>query len=172
MAGHTAVSRAVAEHYREHLGLEGVRYIPNAFETRRLTPNPQLDRDAVRRQYALPGSSGESGAFLLVMPARLVPEKGHRLALSALEELRRRNRRVHLLIVGDGPERDDLEKVIAARALDENVTLLAPLTHQALFRCCKAVTPTCRRPPSRASGWRWPKQWRWACPLSPAIFPA
>lgn len=133
---HSAVSGAVAAHFESHLNLPRVNVIPNAFDTRKLAPDTALDADELRERYNLPHDD-----FLLVMPARLVLEKGHRDAIEALAILRARKRRVHLLICGDGPEGDGLQKRIAARALNDCATMLPPLPHAELFplmRACDA----------------------------------
>src|SRR5262249_3589936 len=96
--GYSAVSRAVADHYAKHLGVQRVEVIPNALPLDRFKPQPGLDRKRVRGHFGVSPKE-----FLLVMPGRLVPEKGHRFFLQALVLLRERRLCPRVIILGDGP---------------------------------------------------------------------
>jgi glycosyltransferase involved in cell wall biosynthesis len=65
-----------------------------------------------------------TGRVTLLQCGRMVPKKGYDVALRALAEARRRDPRLHLRILGDGPERDRIESLIAELALEGAVTLL------------------------------------------------
>jgi glycosyltransferase involved in cell wall biosynthesis len=58
---------------------------------------------------------------VVAMIGVLRPGKGHELAVSAIEEIRRILPRVRLLLVGDGPARDEVARL--AGSLGENVVL-------------------------------------------------
>jgi glycosyltransferase involved in cell wall biosynthesis len=92
---------------REHLDLQigrpeqwvtvhsGVDFAP--FEASRGS------RDAVRAELGLPAD-----AIVVGTVGRLVPVKGHHYLLEAIARLGARRPALHLLLVGDGPLRDDL----------------------------------------------------------------
>ncbi len=60
----------------------------------------------------------------LVHVAVFRPEKGHTVLLRALRRVLDRGTRMRLLLVGDGPERDTIERTVAELALRDAVTLL------------------------------------------------
>lgn len=62
--------------------------------------------------------------FLCIFVARLDPIKDHRTAIRAIQEITRQRPDVHLLVVGDGPERDRIQKLIDEASLQANVHLL------------------------------------------------
>lgn len=55
--------------------------------------------------------------FEILCVGRLVPAKGQRVLVHAVDELTRRGRRVRLRLVGDGPDRAALEADVARRGL-------------------------------------------------------
>lgn len=60
---------------------------------------------------------------VLVSVCRLIPRKGARTLIEILPEVRRRCPGTHLLIVGDGPDRSTLERIVATAGLNKAVTL-------------------------------------------------
>jgi colanic acid/amylovoran biosynthesis glycosyltransferase len=64
------------------------------------------------------------GPLVLLQCGRMVPKKGFSVTLRALSEARRRDPRLQLRIIGDGPERPSIERGIGELGLDEAVTLL------------------------------------------------
>ncbi len=63
---------------------------------------------------------------------RLVPIKGHEFAIRAVDRLRRKHANIHYEIVGEGPERSHLTKIIQDCALAEHVTLHGALAGAAI----------------------------------------
>jgi glycogen(starch) synthase len=63
---------------------------------------------------------------------RLVPEKGLPILLEAVKLLRAEGRRMELRIIGDGPERSRLEKIIQDENLQHSVSISGFLTGEAL----------------------------------------
>jgi colanic acid/amylovoran biosynthesis glycosyltransferase len=62
--------------------------------------------------------------FEILSVARLAPVKGHRIMVAAIGELIRQGRRsIRLRMVGDGPQRIDLEREIARQGLGEYIRL-------------------------------------------------
>ncbi|HKW63438.1 MAG TPA: glycosyltransferase family 4 protein [Candidatus Acidoferrum sp.] len=72
----------------------------------------------------------EGGSFAYV--GRLVAEKGVRVILEAVRQLRAEDRAVKVLIIGDGPERSQLEKQITASRLESCVRIAGFLSGAAL----------------------------------------
>jgi len=108
--GIVCVSEAVRSFYRSRAGvpesklrvvLNGID--PSAFEA-------PVNVAAKRRELGLPAE----GPVMIVV-ARLLPEKGHRYLIEAVSELRRSFPTATLLVVGAGPSREDLD--VRARAL-------------------------------------------------------
>lgn len=65
-----------------------------------------------------------SGPVRVLMCGRMVPKKGHAAALRALAEARRRDPRLELRLVGDGPERPALEKLCRSLGVEGSVAML------------------------------------------------
>ncbi|WP_119680731.1 glycosyltransferase family 4 protein [Indioceanicola profundi] len=62
--------------------------------------------------------------FLVVVPARLEPQKGHRYLLDALRMARASGRPIRCLLAGDGAERPSLERMVREAGLEEQVMFL------------------------------------------------
>ena len=67
-----------------------------------------------------------NGRFVISTIARLVPQKGHRYLFEALSRLRRMNLHPHIfwLIVGDGPERENLESEFMQNSMGRHIRFL------------------------------------------------
>jgi glycosyltransferase involved in cell wall biosynthesis len=59
--------------------------------------------------------------FELICVGRLVPAKGQHILLNAVHQLARDGRRLHLRLVGDGPDRASLEKMVNRHGLRDHV---------------------------------------------------
>ncbi len=78
----------------------------------------RLEKRAKRLELGLP-----VGAFLLTTICRLYQPRDPDTLLRAFASVRREAPQAHLLIVGDGPYRPQVEQAIEALGLDESVTL-------------------------------------------------
>jgi len=67
------------------------------------------------------GSRLGFGPFEVLCVARLVPTKGHYVLLKALERLVKGGRKIRLRLVGDGPDRQSLERKVSKLNLVEHV---------------------------------------------------
>lgn len=76
----------------------------------------RVDGGSVRRSLGLPES-----AFVLGHVGRLVPEKNHGLLIDLAAEVCRRRPKAYLLLVGDGPLRQQLELQVRSLGLAERV---------------------------------------------------
>lgn len=97
-----------------------IRVVPNA-----LRP-ALIDRNA--RPRAAPTTCWRLGVV-----ARLVPIKGVAIAVHALDLLRRRGLPVTLAIAGDGPEREQLDRLVAKLGLQEAVDFQGLVSDMAAF---------------------------------------
>lgn len=61
---------------------------------------------------------------VLVTTGRLVPQKGYDLAVSAAVELKKRGLRFKWYIIGEGPERSNIEEMKMAAGVDDEIVLL------------------------------------------------
>lgn len=121
---YTAVSSVVAQHFEKHLSLSHITVIHNALAVQSLQPASHISRDEILRSYGIAPDK-----FVIAMPARLMPEKGHTYYLQALDLLRDRNMCPHTVMLGDGPCRAAIICEITERRLDSQVTLLSALPH-------------------------------------------
>lgn len=132
-SGFVCVSESVQAHYRTEFALENTWVIPNAisdelFETRDTSP---VD---TRVQLGVPADDP-----LIVLPGRLVKQKGHRDALHALQLVLRSGRRARLALPGRGPMRGELEALAAELGLANQVHFLDVLPHAEFVRLLSAA---------------------------------
>ncbi len=86
-------------------------FIPNAIDADHFQFNPP-QRLGVRRNLAIPAS-----ALVLSHVARMGPEKNHSFSLEVLSALRNRNIDAHLVLVGDGAGRKQLEELASREGI-------------------------------------------------------
>lgn len=136
-AGCWAVSRALADRFAAVTGLPRERFVVvrNGVDLERFRPG---DAAAARRELGLPPA-----ARLLLGVGRLVPGKGFDLAATALRQL---PADVHLVLVGDGPERATIRAAGGAR-----VHLLGTLPPERVALACRAADLLVL--PSEREGW-------------------
>ncbi|MFL8936297.1 glycosyltransferase family 4 protein [Rossellomorea oryzaecorticis] len=110
---------AVTNRFKEMLvgfGLDGdkmfVIYNGISFEP---VEGPKLSREEI-------GLSNED--FVVTMVARLHPIKGHDLAFQALQSLKGKYSNLKLLLIGDGPIKEELQKNVKDRGIQDNVLFL------------------------------------------------
>ena len=89
-----------------------------------------VDVDAFRPRRALQRDPNEP--FRLLSVGRLSPPKGYPILLEVMVLLRERGRNVTLTLVGEGPERTTLEKLVAVRHLGNCVRLAGACNHDRL----------------------------------------
>lgn len=96
-----------------------IQVIHNAVDTDRFRDLPS--RDEARRRLSLP-----SGIPVLTCVASLTKQKGHRYLLTAMMRIREALPATELLLVGDGPLKDDLSRLARELSIDEHVQFLGP----------------------------------------------
>jgi L-malate glycosyltransferase len=79
----------------------------------------QLECKLTREQLQL-----EQDDFVICMVARLHPIKGHTVVFDALKKVLATNANVKLVLIGDGPEREELEQEVQQKGLTQHVRFL------------------------------------------------
>jgi len=102
----------------EKFPVSKVAVIPNGVDTNRFHPSHE-SKIQVRRELDL-----APGTPLVGIVAALRPEKNHALFLNAASRVIDKIPKAHFVIVGDGPERTNIEKTIAALNLGQSLSLL------------------------------------------------
>lgn len=111
LANSATVVRLLADD--ERVPLRKIVELPNFLEERafqRVDPQARLAR---RREWGIP-----EGAFVVGTVARLVPVKNHELLIRAAAQL---DQDVHIVFVGDGPERTNLESLVRELKIQSRV---------------------------------------------------
>jgi glycosyltransferase involved in cell wall biosynthesis len=105
--GFIAVAKQHAEYQVnvERFPAEKVFLIPNGIDTERFVFDP-VKREQWRKKLDIAETTSVIGIV-----AALRPEKNHRLFLAACQQVFRQNPTVRFVIAGDGPARDELEKL-------------------------------------------------------------
>ncbi len=114
---------AVAEPHGRYLAAhEGctaskIRVIPNGVDVERFRPRPP--NETLRKEFDL-----AAGAPVVGIVAALRPEKNHSLFLRAAARVRRAMPDARFLIVGDGPQRGELEALAGSLGISDAVRFL------------------------------------------------
>ena len=111
LANSSGVANALA--VEEGVPRKKIVEIPNFLETNAFVAVSPADRAAQRRAWGVP-----DGAFSIGIVARLRPVKNHVLLFKAASQL---NDRFHLMIVGDGPLRAELENLARELGIESRV---------------------------------------------------
>src|SRR5215469_7464774 len=98
---------------KERVPAARVLELPNFLEERAFSRVPVEVRSARRRDWGVP-----QGAFVIGTVARLVPVKNHAMVLRALQRL---DEDVHLVLIGAGPSRRELEALASELHVERRV---------------------------------------------------
>jgi glycosyltransferase involved in cell wall biosynthesis len=105
----------------ERSGNSDVRVLHGILHTERVEAAVDADVGAVRERYGLP-----EDARLLVFVGRFVPIKGPVRAVNVVADL---PETYHLVMLGDGPEREAVESAVQRRGLRDRVSLPGTVPH-------------------------------------------
>lgn len=122
---------------------EKIEVIPNGIDANRFRP---IVRDAARQKLHL----GQIGALILAVGA-LIPLKGHELLIHAFARISMDNSHLQLYILGEGPLRPTLEKLVLKLGLQDRVHLPGKKSHEELPFWFSAADVSCL--PSAREGW-------------------
>lgn len=130
-----AISPSVADDLQKshRVSAAKIRIVLNAIDQPALEKRfSRLPSEEAKRILALEGRSP-----LLVSVGRLVEDKGHAHLIDAAAELRKEYPDLFLLIIGDGREKQKLEKRLAARSLSAQSAIASgKFDLQAAYRAC------------------------------------
>jgi glycosyltransferase involved in cell wall biosynthesis len=104
---------------------ERVTVVPNFLE-----PEAFEVLDAAERERRLAALGVPAGGWVVGIVARLSAVKNHALLLHAVRRLTAADPSVHIVIVGDGPTRTDLEQLARSLELQERVTFTGTLPNR------------------------------------------
>jgi len=129
-----AVSRFTRRVLVDDIGLppERVSLIENGVDTQRFTPGP--DDIRFRRRFGLVGKR------IVVTVGRLVARKGFDQTIRAWPQIFAAHPDSHLLIIGDGPQRAELEALIKASGVAHSITLAGALDDFDLLAAYRSAT--------------------------------
>lgn len=102
-----------------------LRVVPNGTQIAQLPP---ISKVGVRRRLAIP-----SGQFVAVTTSRLVKEKNICQVLEGLRLAVKKQPRIYLLVVGDGPEMPALKRQAADHGLRRQVRFAGRVKHQRVY---------------------------------------
>ena len=93
------------------------------FEVVPIASDPETYRYRPETRAAMRGRMGLEGRIAVGCVAGFAPQKNHAFLLRAFAEAHRRNEALHLVLIGDGKLRDEIEAQIRELALSDCVTL-------------------------------------------------
>ncbi|MBQ2770575.1 MAG: glycosyltransferase family 1 protein [Clostridia bacterium] len=127
-----ACSRQAARFfYGERLGSgEGVQVIQNAISLERYAFDPEI-RKALRQQLAL-----SEDAFVLGHVGRFEHQKNHVFLLNAFAKAKKNRQDLHLVLLGDGILRSEIEAQIHTLGIGDSVHLLGYQPDAAAYYSC------------------------------------
>jgi glycosyltransferase involved in cell wall biosynthesis/O-antigen/teichoic acid export membrane protein len=131
--GWTAVSKSVAEHYGEYV-CKSVEIIPNALSPALFTIEPvPRAKAAVFGKYA----SIQGSDLIVVMPGRLIPEKGHQHLIQAVRRLADEGVRTQVFCFGMGPLLKPLKDEVSILGLGGSFHFCGVLPQAELLECMR-----------------------------------
>lgn len=98
-----------------------------------------LERFRPTARSAARSALGLAGEPILLSVGHLIERKGHDLVIDALARLRARHPSVRLVIVGEGPEREALQRRAAAAGVTAEVTFAGAVPNEELGRWYSAA---------------------------------
>ena len=98
----------------------------------RVAPGIDVAHFAPTDASVLRGSLGLANKKVIVSVGRLVHRKGQDHLIKAMPEILRSVSDAHLLLVGEGPYRDHLQKLVQHYKLEESVTFIGRIAYQEL----------------------------------------
>jgi glycosyltransferase involved in cell wall biosynthesis len=121
VSGYIAISDQVGQAVTDVIGPIGhkIAVIPNGVDIDRYTSQLDDPRGSIRTELGL-----DADTRLIAMVGTLKEVKGHRFMIEAMSALAPRYPDLHLLLVGDGELRSDLEALVSKSALDDRIHFL------------------------------------------------
>lgn len=101
---------------REKIDRRRIAVVNNGVDVQRFRPPEAGEKDRIRSELGI-----EPAAFVIIVVAKLRPEKNHRMLIDAVEKLRERMPGLLLLVVGGGGEEARLRAHVTERELEPAV---------------------------------------------------
>ena len=120
-----AISLMVAEDLKNshHVPENKIRVVQNAIDVESLRKRlSEKDTAAVRENYGI-----DKDAIVLASISRLVEDKGQGYLIQAVQKLKSRFPKIFLVILGDGREKENLQKLAESLGLEEKVRIIPGL---------------------------------------------
>ena len=116
---YTVVSKNLGDMLQQKIGIDSgkISYLPNGVDTEKFKPQPER-RNEARKELGLGPKD-----FVVGSVGRLVEVKGFDVLIGALKRARQYHKTVRGIIIGDGPERGKLERLVNADGRDKAVLL-------------------------------------------------
>ncbi|MCH8153367.1 MAG: glycosyltransferase family 4 protein [Planctomycetes bacterium] len=129
--GHNVAADLTGTFLRRFVNLDQLITISNGIDTEQFAPC-EAQRRATRSELSLSES-----APMFLCASRLHREKGIHLAIDAFADLDQLDS--SLVIVGDGPQRSDLERLARARDVEQRVHFVGAVAHEQVARWLNAA---------------------------------
>jgi glycosyltransferase involved in cell wall biosynthesis len=111
------------------------RVIPNGVDPRRFEPIPPAE---ARRKLGLAPEG-----YILLSVGSLIPSKGQTLLIRAFKEIVGRHPGMQLFLLGEGPDRRSLERLVTELGLEDAVHLVGKRPNDELGLWFSAATASC-----------------------------
>lgn len=93
-----------------------VKIIPNAIDAMKYSYNPEV-RKKKRKELGIEDN------FIICHIGRFHPQKNHKFLLDCFQYIKSKNNNVKLILIGDGPLKNDIQKEIFDRGIENSVIL-------------------------------------------------
>jgi glycosyltransferase involved in cell wall biosynthesis len=141
---------------KERVRAARVLELPNFLQKRAFHRVASEPRNARRRSWGVP-----PGAFIIGTVARFAPVKNHAMAMRALQRL---DEDVHLVLIGAGPSRRELEELGWELHVDRRVRFTGSWSRRKI--CISSSTLACSARAARGLQMSSSKRWRRTVPWS------
>lgn len=128
----TACSKAVAEHYKIFLSLPNVDVIYNGFPLKNLHFLYNETLPTLSDLFLL-----HKPQFVAVTPGRAHIQKGHHYLLEAIQLLDKSKMDIGFVLIGDGPEYENISVEIKSKKLEKWIVQLHAVQQSELFKIIK-----------------------------------
>lgn len=112
-----ANSQGLAELAKKSYPQKKIAVIANGVDTKKFNPQKFLNNNSADK-------------FSLVCGTRITPRKGFIYLINALEKLQKKGEKVYLEIIGEGDQKELLEKMVREKNLNKQVKFLGVVDHE------------------------------------------
>jgi glycosyltransferase involved in cell wall biosynthesis len=136
------VSNYLREHFKKH-GIKDAVVVPNGVDQKEFKPD--IKKKTTRKELGI-----DTGNLIVACGSRLEHKNGTHDVITAASYLKKRINDFKIVVIGDGPDRRKLEKMIKKFKLEDKVCLLGYVLHPELPKYMAAADIFVR--PSLAEG--------------------